>query len=213
MVGLNRRFHPSVILAKQLVDQRGPTVQIVGEFHKSMTVLETSTRFEHSVLDNTLAMNNIHSVDLVCALAGSSVVKVHSFVRRALHKNRDVLGALILFENGCVAQLVFNHTSGSRLERYEIHGRDISVYLEGMGGTRIGETLQDVGVVFMDNKRENMPEPATGGTEEEIRYFIECIKQDNPVGPRADSALLAPNLDEALKSMKLVDAILEGDIP
>ena len=40
----------------------------------------------------------------------------------------------MIFANGCVAQISANYTTDARLERYEIHGRDISAYLEGIHG-------------------------------------------------------------------------------
>ena len=45
---------------------------------------------------------------------------------------RDVHAALVAFENGVVAQLIHNYTTNARLERYEIHGHEISAYLEGV---------------------------------------------------------------------------------
>lgn len=45
--------------------------------------------------------------------------------------------ALVLFENGCVAHIIANYTTSARLERYEIHGREISAYLEGIRTGRI----------------------------------------------------------------------------
>ena len=135
-----------------------------------------------------------HSVDLVRAMAGAEVAEVHSVVRRALHKYKDVFGALVLFDNGCLAHLIFNWTSDARLERYEIHGREISVYLEGV----------NQGVVFCDGQRQELENTGAGGTEEEDRYFIDCVIHDRPV------ALPACNLDEAVKSMELAEAILQG---
>ena len=82
MVGWNHRFHPLVVKARHLVEERGPIVQLVGEFHKSMSNLEQSGRFPASLMDNMLLESPIHTVDLIRALAGSEVVEVHSVVRR-----------------------------------------------------------------------------------------------------------------------------------
>ena len=79
---------------------------------------------------------------LIRHLADAPVSEVHSFVRR-VSAYRDVHAALIVFENECVAQLSANYTTDARLERYEIHGRDISAYLEGIRG---GEFVCDGGV-------------------------------------------------------------------
>ena len=142
MVGLNRRFHPMIMKAKEMVEERGPIVQLVGEFHKSMTMLANS---RHSstpeVMDNWLVTNDIHAVDIVRHLAGADVAEVHSFARRAFSEYRDLHAALVIFENDCVANYAFNYTTGYRLERYEIHGRDISVFLEGVDKGTMGVSI------------------------------------------------------------------------
>ena len=195
MVGLNRRFHPMITRARDMVEERGPIVQLVGEFHKSMTMLGRSRHgFGPEVMDNFLVANDIHAVDLVRFLAGAEVAEVHSFARRAFSEYRDLHAALVIFENDCVANYAFNYTTGYRLERYEIHGRDISVFLEGV----------NEGTVYCDGKSYEMPPGDTGGTEEELRYFVDCLIEDRPV------ELPAANLDEAVKTVALVDAIRGG---
>ena len=49
-----------------------------------------------------------------------------------------------------------------------------------------------------------MPSTDTSGTEEELRYFVDCVVEDRPVESPA------ANLDEAVKSVELVDAIRAG---
>ena len=193
MVGWNRRFHAMILEAKQRVEERGPIVQLVGEFHKSLSRFEASGRYSEVFLDNMMWESINHSVDLVRALANSEVAEVNSVVRRALHKYRDVFGALVLFENNCLAHLIFNWTSDARLERYEIHGRDISVYLEGV----------DKGVVLCDGQRHELS-AGSSGTEEEDRYFVDCVKEGRPIAAPACS------LEEAVKTMQLGEAIHAG---
>ena len=209
MVSWSYRFHPLVNQALAMVKERGPVVQVVGEFHKSMSgfagrgALATSpgrTAFPDILLDNMLMESPIHSIDLLRVFAGSEVAEVHSVVRRACSPYKDVHGALILFENGCLGHLISNYTTDSRLQRYEIHGRDISAYLEGISQ----------GTVFCDGKQHELRELGTGGRREDIRYFLDCVKEDRPV------SLPAANLDEAIKTMELAEAIMSGlreDLP
>ena len=114
-----------------MIEERGPVTQVLGEFHKSMTTTEGSGRFPEVILDNVLLETPIHSIDLVRAMAGSDVAEVHSVVRRALSSHKDVHAALVVFENGCVAQIMANYTGPERLQRYEVHGRDISATWSG----------------------------------------------------------------------------------
>ena len=194
MVGLNRRFHPMLNQALEMVEERGPVIQLVGEFHKPMSVLAKMSRFAPEVMDNWLVANDIHVVDMVRRMAGAEVREVHSFARRAVSEYRDVHAALVVFENDCVASYSFNYTTAQRLERYEIHGNNVSAYLEGVRE----------GFVLRGDERIELPFPETSGTEEEIRYFIDCLLEDRPV------AAPAPTLEEGFKSVQLVEAIRAG---
>jgi len=78
-------------------------------------------------------------------------------------------------------------------ERYEIHGRDISAYLEGV----------NQGVVFCDGTRHELTDTGNGAEEEE-RYFLDCLKHNRPI------ELPACNVQEAIKTMELAEAILAG---
>ncbi len=194
MVGWNRRFHSIIVQARKMVEARGAVTQLVGEFHKSVTGFIKSGRFPEHLMDNLFLETPIHALDIVRAIAGAEVEEVHSVVRRTISNYKDVHGALILFENGCVAHLIANYTTDARLERYEIHGRDISAYLEGVSR----------GTVFCDGGQHELSSTGTGGTEEQNRYFLDCIKWDRPI------SLPAANLDEAIKTMELAEAILAG---
>ena len=194
IVGFQRRFNAVLVEARRLVEARGPIVQLVGEFHQSMSRTEAGGTFPPVVLENILLETPIHAIDLLCALAGSDVAEVHSVVRRALHRYVDVYAAQIVFENGCVAHLIANYTTDARLQRYEIHGRDISAYLEGISE----------GVVFSDGERHTLTLGGRNDTADQARFFLDCIKEDRPV------TLPAATLDEGIKTMQLAEAILAG---
>ena len=193
MVGWNRRFHPIVVEARDLVLDRGPITQLVGEFHKSITELGNSGKFAEVLMDQMLFETPIHAIDTIRFLAGAEVSEVHSVVRRSMSGYRDVHAALVAFDNGVVAQLIHNYTTNARLERYEIHGHEISAYMEGVSG----------GQVFCDGEKQALRGKGSG-TKEQNRFFIDCIKSDRPI------ALPAANLDEAIKTMQLAEAIMAG---
>ena len=197
MIALNRRFNPIIVRAWEMVKARGPVVQLVGEFHKGLKAIEKRGKYGPDVLDNFLMSNDIHAIDVVRFMAGSEPLEVHSYGRRVASDFRNMHAALVRFENDVVANLAFNYTTDSRLERYEIHGMGISAYLEGV----------DRGVVYCDGDRLDLnPENCggAGGTEQENRFFVYCVKNDR------DIVLPAANLDEALKSARLVERIRDG---
>ena len=193
MVGWQRRFNPFIVEARRQIEERGPIVQLVGEFHKSVTWFEEAGIFPKIVLDRLLMETPIHAIDCIRALAGSNVAEVHSVVRRRFSKYNDLHAALVLFENGCVAQFGANYTGDGRLERYEIHGHGISAYLEGVKG----------GHVLADGERRELCVEGDG-IHAKDEFFFDCIRNDRPVGPPGAS------LDEAVKTMELAEAILAG---
>ncbi|MCY3712947.1 MAG: Gfo/Idh/MocA family oxidoreductase [Gemmatimonadetes bacterium] len=191
LVGWNRRFHSLICKARSLIEERGPIIQIVAEFHKSMTGLHRRGFPDH-LLDNFIYETPIHAIDLTRSLAGSSpIAELHAVARRTNSPFVDVYAALIRFENGCVAQLTANFTTDARLERYEIHGRDCSAYLEGVRNA----------VVQRDGTTEEFDVVESGGTAEQARFLVDCIKEDRPVD------LPAAGLAEAVETMKLADRI------
>ncbi|HIC17868.1 TPA: Gfo/Idh/MocA family oxidoreductase [Candidatus Poribacteria bacterium] len=194
MVGWDRRFHPMIVEARKQIESRGAVTQLVGEFHKSISHFASSNRFPELVMDNMLFETPIHSVDILRAIADSDVAEVHSIVRRAISSYRDVHGALIYFENGCLVHFIANYTTDKRLERYEIHGHNISAYLEGISQ----------GTICCDGQTHEIEKGNTSSTWEQNRYFINRIKDDQPID------LPAANLDEAVKTMTLVEAIKAG---
>ena len=193
MVGWNRRFDSLVRQVHKEIAARGPIYQLVGEFHKSMSRFVAAGRFPAIVMDNMLLESPIHAIDLVRHLGGSPVAEVHSFVRRA-SAYKDVHAALVVFENDCVAQICANYTTDARLERYEIHGRDISAYLEGISTCEL----------VCDGERKQLQKEGVDSTLAQAAHFFDCIKADRPIGPPA------ADLDEAIATMELATAILAG---
>ena len=189
MVGLNRRFNPAIREARRLVCERGPLTTIVGEFHKNLVDIEERGILKPPVLERYFYETPVHALDCVRALADSPVAEVHSFSGSFFSRYRDVYGGLILFESGCVAHLVANVTAGARLERYELHGRDASAYLEGVRS----------GHVIIDGQVTELASPGDHSTRDQNRYFIDCVRDGRPFGPPAC------DLREAVLSMELID--------
>ena len=191
MVGLNRRFNPVIGEAARLVRERGPLTTIVGEFHKNLVDIERRGILKSPVLARFFYETPLHALDCVRALADSPVAEVHGFSGSFFSQYRDVYGALILFESGCVAHLIANVTAGARLERYELHGRGASAYLEGVRG----------GNVVIDGQVTELATTGDRSTADQNRYFIDRLRDRRPFGPPAC------DLREAVLSMELVEKL------
>ena len=194
MVGWNRRFDPFLLQARQIVLERGPVTQLVGEFHKSTKGIEAEGVFHESVMDKLLLESPIHTIDAVCAMSGSIAVEVHGLVRRATTPYRDVHTGIIQFENGCVGTIISNYTTGVRRERYEIHGDEVSCYLEGIRS----------GVAYVKGEKTVLEADPTVGAVNQMRYFLDCVKEDRPIEQPA------ANLDTAIDTMEVALKILNS---
>ena len=194
MVGWNRRFDHFLRQAQQMVLERGPITQLVGEFHKSAKGIHAEGVFHESIMDKLLLESPIHAIDAVCAMAGSKVAEASGFVRRSTTPYRDVHTGIILFENGCVGTIVSNYTTGARLERYEIHGDEISCYLEGISS----------GVAYVKGEKIELEGDRKASTVDQTRFFLDCVKEDRPIEqPGCD-------LDCAIETMKVALKILDS---
>ena len=186
MVGWNRRFNSIITGALE-------RTQIVGEFHKSLTRIAASHSFPHAILDNMILETTTHAVDTIRFLAGSDIAEVHGISRRSVSEYKDVYAALVLFENGAVGHLISNYTGDARLERYELHGRDISTYMEGVSS----------GVVFADGAQTPL-DATSDSTVEQDRFFVDRVRNGRPIdAPAADLA-------EAVKTMQFTQAVIDG---
>ena len=132
MVAFNRRFNPLIRAGIEIIADAGPVRQIIAEFHKDIHEFTDDPRISPEMMDLMLLESPIHSADLVTHMAASPVAHVSAIVKRTTSGYRDVHAALIEFDNEVVCQFTAAYTSGGRLERYELHGEYVSVYLEGV---------------------------------------------------------------------------------
>lgn len=196
MVAFNRRFNPLIRAGIDAISEVGPLRQIVAEFHKDIHEFTDNKRISPSIFDLMLLESPIHSVDLVTHFADSPVADVHAIVKRTASGYRDVHAALIEFENQVVCQMTAAYTAGGRLERYELHGDYISVYLEGV----------QRGWVLRDGERTEieMPEDAENDTVAQARHFVRSII--NGVDFPAPAATLEISVD----TLRLCESILDS---
>ena len=194
MVAFNRRFNALIQRATDAVRVEGPVIQLVAEFHKDIREFTEDPRFSPEIMDWMLMESPIHAVDLVTFIAASPIASVGAVVKRSASKYRDVHAALIEFENGSVCQLTAAYTAGGRLERYEIHGRYLSAYLEGV----------DRGWLVKGNETVDLSGYYSRGGDlaSQDSEFVSAVVEGRPF--RENSATLLSSLD----TIRLCERIL-----
>ena len=196
MVAFNRRFNPLIRAAIDVIREHGPLRQIVAEFHKDIHEFTDDPRFSPTIFDLMLLESPIHSVDIVTHMAGAAVSSINAIVKRTASPYRDVHAALIEFENEVVCQFTAAYTAGGRLERYELHGDYVSVYLEGV----------NQGWVLRDGERSELEAPDKYEIDgvAQARCFVESVIDDVNFPPPAAT------LESSVDTIRLCESILES---
>ena len=196
MVAFNRRFNPLIRAAIDMISQTGELRQIVAEFHKDIHEFTNESRFSPTMFDLMLLESPIHSADIVTHFADAPVRNVDAVVKRTASPYRDVHAALIEFDNDVVCQFTSAYTAGGRLERYELHGDYISIYLEGVNRgwiLRKGEETE----LKVDPDSEI-------DTVAQARHFMQSVIDDVEFPPPAAT------LETSISTVKLCESILDS---
>ena len=195
MVGLNRRFYSVIQNAKKLVEDSGGLVSLLVRTTEDMASVRATNFHPAEVLDHWMAANGIHCIDLLRFLGGE-VASVHSFSSAWKDKSPNSFGALIRFENGAIGHYVSNWTSPGRWE-VTAYGFDMRVDLSPL---EAGELTRRGGSVTPVPKNE-VDDKFKPGFYAQDEYFINRVRLNTRIERPA------ANLDDALGTMRLVEAI------
>jgi predicted dehydrogenase len=152
----------------------------------------------------------IHSIDLMRYLCGE-VTEVYAHVNNYFDRQNDSFVAMVRFAGGATA-LFHNHLLGEvRSEKLTIHGRRASAYLEGLAQRCIVQqdafTHDLTAIEHVDPSApqwaDRPRQPYLNGWWDQDRYFLDCIHDRRP------PASPASDLDDAVRTMELIDAIRE----
>ena len=200
-VTFQRRFAPVIRTGKKICEKAGPVHSAVCSFYKHSS---GSQPYYRGAMD-ILTCDAIHAVDTLRYLCGGEVVSVASDVRRLDADVTNIHLALVTFSSGATGVLLTNWMTGRRLFSVEIHSPGVSVFGD----------LEEGGKVYADNKTEPVqtldPSALSGSTEDHVAFgayatnlhFIKCVQK----GKQPET-----NLDDAVKTMELVDAICQSQI-
>jgi predicted dehydrogenase len=182
MVGFNRPFCPILRQAKDLVEDRGPVAHAVVNYHKPVGY------------EDDLVWDIIHEIAVMRYLCGEPK-RLVSRIGDYFGGRENSYGVIVEFEGGAVGILNCFRVSGARHESLEIHGNNISAYL----------VLPDAATVVAGDRSTRIeaskiaPLHHTYGYTDEIRHFVQCVKDNRP----AESN----DLEDGLKTMRFLTAI------
>jgi len=208
IVGFQRRFHPCVVHAKKILEERGKILYCTATFHKHGEWEGYVGKFGGT----SLVLDVIHVVDLlrwiggevrrICSLTG----QIYSNVEGHL----NFYTALLEFKSGGVGILNSNRTSGGRVLRFEAHSKGISAYgdIPGIPGIdrlmilRDNQPYETAEIIRNEDLiGEDAPKTHYDGTFQLNRHFINCIREDKePIA----------NFEDAVKTMELIRKIQIG---
>jgi predicted dehydrogenase len=206
MVGFQRRFIPAMTSLRRRVEERGAIDFAAVDFLKATSDLAQPAGFYNGAID-PLTSDGIHAVDNLRWLCDGEVVEVRAEVRR-----RHVAGpiandyfALVTFSTGAVGTVHYATTTGRRIFRAELHGKNVTAYVDA---DRESYLVADNGSPEVTPSREFGRSATREGEElqpyhwlgfwHENRHFIDCVKE----GRQPSS-----NFADAVKSMELVEQI------
>jgi predicted dehydrogenase len=195
MVGLNRRFYRVTQNAKEIIEGSGGLVSILVQYSEDLAAVRGMKIHPPEVLEHWLAADAMHCIDLL-RFFGGEVKTVQALSSARKEKSGDSYGALIRFENEAIGHFVANLISPDRWKAI-LYGFDLRIDLcpleEGKLSRR-GSEASDLPKGEMDAKFK----PGLYGQDS---YFVDRVRRELPIERPA------ANLDDALGTMRLVEAI------
>ena len=217
MYGFNHRFHLSVEEAKRIIGSKtfGEIINLKGVYGKSQIISFNQTDWRTNREDSgggILLDQGIHMLDLIRYLSGKNFSKIFSFIDNAFwnYDVEDNAYVLMKSSDGVVAQLHSSATQWRHIFNLEITLQKGSLVLGGLltGSKSYGdETLTTI--TSNPEKDKGMPMESTTKYNEdvswdnEIKYFYNCITNN--------SEIQRGSIDDAIETMKLVEAIYKSD--
>jgi predicted dehydrogenase len=133
-------------------------------------------------------------------------------------QHNDSFTAMIRFEGGATGLLNYNLTSPVRIEQVSFHGPNASAFVKGLADSCVvhqGEMTYDLSNIH--RRDPSSPEwsdrpwnPWINGWWHQARFFLDSVRDKREI------AFPASNLEDAVKTMELIDMIrdqVKGPVP
>ena len=209
-VGYNHRYHPSIILAKKLIETNkiGKLMYLRARYgHGGRINYQNEWRFNKSISGGgELIDQGTHLIDLTIFFFGDikKVIGINKsfFWKRSVEDNVFIN---IKTKNNCIAFLHASCTEWKNLFSLEIYGRTGKIDINGLGGSYGKEKL----ILYKMKKKMGPPKiinykfpKKDNSWEDELVEFIKEIRLNQQ--PKN-------NLKESLKILKIVDDIYKNN--
>lgn len=201
-VTLQRRFAPVIRTGKEICESVGPVHSAEAMFIK-YTPSGSAPTYKGAV--DQLTVDGVHAVDTLRYLCGGDVEAVASTVRRISAEHLTVFQAIVRFSTGATGFLKSGYKMGRRIFAVEAHSDGISFFGDPEEGGRIFTEGNVKPTKLLDgHKISRSKKPYRAYGEHAMnRHFLDCVREKRQ--PET-------NLDDAIKTMELVEAIHNSQI-
>jgi predicted dehydrogenase len=201
-VTLQRRFAPVIRTGKEMCEAVGPVHSAEAMFIKHTAPGSPPT---YKGAADQLTVDGVHAVDTLRYLCGGEVLSVASSVRRIAADHLTVFLAMVTFSSGATGFLKSGYKMGRRIFAVEAHSEGISFFGDPEEGGRIfTEGTVKPAKLLDGHKISRSKKPYRAYGEHTMnRHFLDCIRE----GRQPET-----NLDDAIKTMELVEAIHRSQI-
>ena len=199
MVALNRRFYSVMQRAREEILNAGPLVSVLVEGPERLGEVKAVGIHPPEIIEGLLFANSIHCIDLL-RYFGGDVEHISATSSQWDEDQKNSFGALIKFENGATGHYIAHWMSPASW----------AVTLYGMGRRISLNPLEKAVLISSDRSETVLPVDEVDvkfkpGLYRQNRFFLDAVKERRPISyPGSD-------LDDAVKTMKLIEAISGGD--
>ena len=198
MVGLNRRFYSCLQAGREALLNTGNVVSVTVHADEVGATHWEGPKFPPEVAMRWAYANSIHALDLLRYLGGD-VANVTSLVRRRGLPKPDSFSALLEYESGAVGRAISEHF-GPKGTGHFYEARTRNAVLTSRRGLSacVLEVRGREAVQFDLTGLDRRLKPGFPG---ESRAFLRAVQTGEPV------SFPAPTLDDAVRTMKMIDEI------
>ncbi len=198
MVGFNRRFYTCLQAGRAALLDTGDVVSVTVHADEVAVDKWYGPKFPPEVAMRWVYANSIHALDLLRYLGGE-VANVTSLVRQRALPKPDSFSALLEYESGAVGRAIADHF-GPKGTGHRYEARTASAVLtsvDGLASCMLDRRGRDP-IRFELTGLDRRLKPGFPG---ESLAFLRAVQTGEPV------SFPAPTLDDAVRTMKMIDAI------